>query len=108
MAKHLKGIVSPPGSAERSVDALVTGTVNAPYRRAIDSKILAEFLTSGDVQEWLVHVAIFFTDVKPGLVLSFASQHGIGAANLRNVYRAVKAKTGERNIELEVELGTVA
>lgn len=94
---------SPP-----AIDALVLGTVNAPYKRAISAEELAQALVSGDLRNWLVHIATFFTDVRPALVIGFADAHGIQHVVLEDVYSTVKRATGERNADLEAALVALA
>jgi hypothetical protein len=90
------------------VDKLVLATVNAPYKRDIAASTLAECLLKADAGDWLVHVATFFTDVSPARVLAFAQSHGISTIKLAQAYSAIKAKTGERNLDLETVLEPVA
>jgi hypothetical protein len=93
------------------VDKLVLATVNAPYKREICVSILQECLLTGETGDWTAHVASFFTDVSPKLILGFATLHGISKFKLAQAYLAMKAKTGERNPDLEaalVPLATVA
>jgi hypothetical protein len=85
----------------REIDDLVLGTTNAPYRRSIRAKELVDALTSRESGTWTVHVATFFTDVRPELVLKFARLHGITAPKLTSAYDAVKQATGETNPALE-------
>lgn len=91
-----------------AVDRLVLATVNAPYKRAIDATTLQASLTKLDLDQWLVHVATFFTDVAPELVFKFADQHGISRSKLAKAYLAVKRRTGERNPNLEADLVPMA
>ena len=91
-----------------AVDKLVLGTVNAPYRRSIDAATLRSCLAKLDLDQWLVHVATFFTDVAPELVFKFADQHGIARSKLAKAYLAMKRKTGEQNPDLEASLVPVA
>jgi len=86
------------------VDGIVLGTVNTPFRRSIDTATLADCLKSGEVGEWIVHLATFFTDVRPELGLDFARRHGIEMADLSRTYQAVKAATGACNPDLEDKL----
>jgi hypothetical protein len=51
----------------REIDDLVLGTTNAPYRRSIRAKELVDALMSAESGRWTVHVATFFTDVRPEL-----------------------------------------
>jgi hypothetical protein len=94
-----------------AVDMLVLSTVNAPYKREITVSALEECLAKAEPGAWPVHVATFFTDVRPSLVFRFAESHGIGRSELAEAYSAMKTITGESNPELEaalVELATVA
>jgi hypothetical protein len=92
----------------RELDDLVLGTTNAPYRRSIRAKELVDALMSGESGRWTVHVATFFTDVRPELVLKFAELHGIPTRELASTYHKVKAATGEANPALENLLGHLA
>jgi len=83
------------------VDDLVLGTTNAPYRRSIGATELANALTAVGAADWRVHVATFFTEVRPELVLSFATIHGIALPQLADAYRAMREATGEANPALE-------
>ncbi len=85
-------------------DRLVLSTVNAPYRRRIDAETLAQCLRSGDVGAWTVHVATFFVDVRPELVIRFAERHAIDLETLARTYRSVRDETGERSPRLDAEL----
>jgi hypothetical protein len=89
------------GTSVREIDDLVLGTTNAPYRRSIRTKELVDVLTSGESGTWTVHVATFFTDVRPELVLRFAKLHGIPARKLTAAYGKIKQATGEANPALE-------
>ena len=89
------------GTSVREIDDLVLGTTNAPYRRSIRAKELVDALVSGESDRWTVHVATFFTDVRPELVLRFAELHGIPMRELASTYDEVKAATGEANPALE-------
>lgn len=98
-------------SSAAGVDSLVLGTVNAPFKRSISASELAYALSSGNFDRWVVHVAAFFTDVRPSLVCNFAEVHGIPSKHLKSVYSKVKRTTGERNPDLEktfVELARAA
>lgn len=92
----------------RAVDKLVVATVNAPYRRAITAQTLAACLADTTFDGWIVHVATFFTDLSPDLVLDFAAQHGISHAGLAKSYFRVKQRTGEGNPGLETKLASLA
>ncbi len=89
------------GASIREIDDLVLGTTNAPYRRSIRAKELVDALMSGESGQWTVHVATFFTDVRPELVLRFAKLHGIPTRELASAYGGVKEATGEANPALE-------
>jgi hypothetical protein len=89
------------GANVREIDDLVLGTTNAPYRRSIRAKELVDALMSGESGRWTVHVATFFTDVRPELVLRFAELHDIPKHELASIYSGVKAATGEANPALE-------
>ena len=89
------------GTSVREIDDLVLGTTNTPYRRSIRAKELVDALMSGESGRWTVHVATFFTDVRPELVLKFAELHGIPPRKLASTYAGVKAATGEANLALE-------
>jgi hypothetical protein len=91
-----------------SIDALVLGTVNAPYKREIDVRALSVCLRHGDMSPWLVHLATFFTDVSPALVLRFAHAHDISISDLRRSYIDIKTRTGERNPSFEAVIDAVA
>jgi hypothetical protein len=90
------------------VDKLVLATVNAPYRRSISGQTLAECLAAARPNGWTVHVATFFTDVTPRLVLEFAEGHGLSRSDLAQAYFAIKRETGQQNPALEAELGSLA
>lgn len=91
-----------------AVDKLVLATVNAPYKRDIDATILEDRLNRARFDEWAVHIATFFTDVAPDMVLNFAKHHRISKPKLAKAYLAMKAKTGERNPTLEAVLAPLA
>jgi excisionase family DNA binding protein len=93
---------------DREVDELVLGTTNAPYKKAISAAQLAKHLASNRTRPWIVHLATFFTDVRPELILKFASIHGISKSDLATTYRAVKAATGEANPRLEAAFEQLA
>jgi len=92
----------------REIDDLVFGTINAPYRRSIGPKALVDALRSGESGQWKVHIATFFTDVRPDLVLKFAELHRIPNRRLASTYSAVKDATGEANPALERRLEQLA
>lgn len=86
------------------VDRLVLGTVNASFRETLDAETLAESVKKADVETWMSHVATFFTEVKPHLILAFAEAHGIAINALIQTYSKIKALTGESNKALDAEL----
>src|SRR5262249_8229141 len=86
------------------VDKLVRATVNSTYKGDIAAATLAECLLQEDAGDWLVHVATFFTDVSPALVLAFAESHGISKIKLARTYSIMKAKSGELSLDLEAVL----
>lgn len=91
-----------------TVDKLVLATVNAPFKRDISAATLQECIVRAELSAWSVHVATFFTDVSPRLVLSFAAGHGISKSELAEAYVVMKTKTGERNLDLESDLVPLA
>jgi hypothetical protein len=93
---------------DQEVDELVLGTTNAPYKKVISAAQLAKHLASSRTGPWIVHVATFFTDVRPELILKFAAIHGVSKSDLATTYRAVKAVTGEANPRLEAALEQLA
>ncbi|WP_312014591.1 helix-turn-helix domain-containing protein [Bradyrhizobium sp. AUGA SZCCT0240] len=94
--------------SKREVEELVLGTTNAPYKRSITATELSRGLTSGRSEPWTVHVATFFTDVKPEMILKFAEMHGISKRVLASAYRAMRAATGEANPALEAVFDKLA
>ncbi|WP_271502408.1 hypothetical protein [Bradyrhizobium sp. CCBAU 11357] len=88
-------------SKPKDVDQLVLGTINAPYRRTINSTDLVACLMSRDWQNWIAHVVTFFTEVRPELVLQFARLHAIPIRDLVAAYHAMTSATGETNPALE-------
>jgi len=108
LAKASAGVAPGPGPDAAAVDKLVLATVNAPYRRSIDAATLRACLAKRDLDQWLVHVATFFTDVAPELVFEFADRHGISRSQLAKTYLAMKSRTGERNPDLEADLVPMA
>jgi len=95
-------------SNRSSIDQLVLGTTNAPYRRTIDAADLVARLTSREWQNWIAHVVTFFTEVRPELVLQFARFHAIPIQDLAAAYRSMKSATGETNPALENALERLA
>jgi excisionase family DNA binding protein len=99
---------SNPASKPQNIDQLVLGTTNAPYRRTMNATDLVARLTSRDWQNWIAHVATFFTEVRPELVLEFARLHAIPIQDLVASYRSMKSATGESNPALESALERLA
>jgi excisionase family DNA binding protein len=95
-------------SKPQNIDQLVLGTTNAPYRRTMNATDLVARLTSRDWQNWIAHVATFFTEVRPELVLEFARFHAIPIQDLAASYRSMKSATGESNPALESALERLA
>jgi hypothetical protein len=85
----------------QSIDNLVLGTVNAPWKRSLSATMLAEKVRLGEVDGWLPHIATFFTEVSPRLILDFVKVHRISPTALRDCYEKVRALTGEANRQLE-------
>jgi hypothetical protein len=113
VAASIRELTKLPAAVDRRPDAsamdkLVLATVNAPYKRSIDAATLRNCLAKLDLDQWLVHVATFFTDVSPELVFEFANQHGISRSTLAKAYLAIKKKTGERSLYLETGLAAMA
>ncbi len=77
------------------LDNLVLGTVNAPWKRSIDADALTRAIINNETDEWLCHLATFFSEVRHGLIWEFAEVHDISDAKLLACHEAVKAKTGE-------------
>lgn len=94
--------------SDQEVDELVLATTNAPYKKVIGAAQLAKQLTSRRAGPWNVHVATFFTDVRPELILKFAVIHGVSTSDLALAYRMVKATTGEANPRLEAAFEQLA
>lgn len=90
------------------VDLLVLGTVNASLKRRISADDLSRCLRSADPEPWLVHVAAYFGEVSPDLVLEFAHKHGVDREHLARAYSSTKSRTGMVNAELEARLDTLA
>jgi len=108
LANASLGVEPGLGPDALAVDKLVLATVNAPYRRSIDAATLRECLAKLNLDQWLVHVATFFTDVAPQLVFKFADRHGISRSKLARAYLETKKRTGERNPDLETYLVPMA
>jgi hypothetical protein len=87
------------------IDNLVLGTVNAPWKTAISAEDLAHLVDAGQVDEHLLHLASFFGEVRPELILAFAEAHGISRLALRRTYNLVRVRTGEENNALTALLG---
>jgi hypothetical protein len=109
VAVRVHELMKTPADVDASaVDKLVLATINAPYKRSIDVATLRTRLAKLDLDQWLVHIATFFTDVAPDLVFKFADQHGITRSKLAKAYLAIKERTGEQNPGLEAELVPMA
>lgn len=96
------------GQPSAWTDALVLGTVNAPFKKAIDANALVSSLGTGNVKPWLIHLATFFSEVAPDLVLNFAHAHGLSDMQLAEAYDTVKAETGVESAALEMVLVPLA
>lgn len=107
-ASKEEGLSGRQSIPDQEVDQLVLSTTNAPYKKVISATQLAKHLASSKVGAWHVHVATFFTDVRPELILKFAAKHGVSNSDLATTYRAVKAATGEANPRLEAALEQLA
>jgi hypothetical protein len=91
-----------------AVDDLVLATVNAPYTRCINAAMLADSIAKVEIDDWLVHIANFFTSVRPELVIEFAASHGISEDSVARAYVAASHATGMRNPDLESALAPMA
>jgi hypothetical protein len=100
--------MTPPLVPDTVIDDLVLGTTNAPYRRSISAAQLAACLASGTGDGWNVHLATFFTEVRPELILQFARHHRISAGRLAAAYRDIRTRTGEISPALEAALERLA
>lgn len=89
------------------IDNLVLGSVNASWKRSIDADTLAQAIASGDADEWLVHLATFFSEVRAALIVDFATSHGISSTELAASYVQIRDQTGERNTGLEEALSDI-
>jgi hypothetical protein len=85
-------------------DRLILSTVNGPYKRLIDAETLADCVRSANSGAWEVHVATFFVDVRPELIIAFAERHGIEVDALSQSYIKLRDRTGERSPALEAAL----
>ncbi|MBR9972108.1 hypothetical protein [Magnetospirillum sulfuroxidans] len=84
-----------------STDNLVLGTVNAPWKRAIDAETLATQIKEGKTDEWLCHIATFFTEVSPSLIDDFAEAHSIDQEKLMVTYKKIKEETGDNSLYMD-------
>jgi hypothetical protein len=100
--------VAPPLVPDTVIDDLVLGTTNAPYRRSISAAQLVACLASGTSGDWMVHVASFFTEIRPELILQFADNHGVPAGSLAAAYHDIRTRTGEASPALEAALERLA
>lgn len=85
----------------KSTDNLVLGTVNAPWKRAIDAETLSRQIKEGNTSDWLCHIATFFSEVSPSLITEFAAAHSIDRETLIAAYQKVREETGEANSTLD-------
>lgn len=83
-----------------SIDNLILGTGNAPWKRAIDAQTLAHAITLPQIEDLLPCLATFYGEILSGWVLDFASAHQIIAT-----YNTVKRLTGGVAPKLEAALG---
>ena len=90
-----------------STDRLVLGTVNASWKWEIDAGTLAAIIQTGETDEWLCHLATFFSEVSASLILDFAEGHGIDMATLATSYAKVKSLTNEFNTDLEASFAAM-
>ena len=102
----------PPFRADHVGSILRTAPVkDARAKReqgAISADQLTVCLSSCESGSWKVHVATFFTEVRPELVLRFAELHGVSMSELASAYHAMKVVTGEANPVLEADLEQLA
>jgi hypothetical protein len=84
-----------------NVDGLVLATVNASWKRTLSADQLALAVTEGQTTQYLPHLATFYGEVSPKLVISFAEDHEIALDKLSATYRQVRELTGETNAALE-------
>jgi len=85
----------------RNVDALVMGTVNAPWKRTLTAEQLAAAVRTGEIEPHICHLSSFYGEVAPDLVLDFAASHAITAETLSTRYREVRKLSGTLNRTLE-------
>jgi hypothetical protein len=85
----------------RNVDALVMGTVNAPWKCRITAEQLAAAVHTGEVEPHICHLSSSYGEVAPDLVLEFAASHAITAETLSARYREVQKLSGTSNRRLE-------
>ncbi|MCW2240764.1 hypothetical protein [Azospirillum canadense] len=85
----------------KQVDRLVLCTVNAPWKRHLSAVELADAVVTVD-RGLLPHLANFFGEVDGGLIVAFATLHGIDQATLYQSYRMVEQLTATTNKDLEV------
>ncbi len=84
----------------RNGDALVMGTVNAPWKCRITAEQLAAAVRTGEVEPHC-HLSSSYGEVAPDLVLDFAASHAITAETLSARYREVRKLSGTSNRRLE-------
>lgn len=75
---------------------LVLTTVNAPYRRKLSARELANCLLDERAAEATPgHMSSFFGDVAPALQIDFAAEFGIAKGRLTASAKAFAAYSGE-------------
>jgi len=76
--------------------ALVLATVNAPYRRQLSARELADCLLDHAAARHLPgHMSAFFGEVAPALQADFAKAFGISQVQLAASAKAFAAYSGE-------------
>jgi hypothetical protein len=79
-----------------AVQALVLGTVNAPYSKQLDAQELASCLLDHAKAKTVPgHMSSFFGEVKPALQIDFAGQFNITKAQLVTAAKAFALYSGE-------------
>jgi len=90
-----------------NINNIVLGTVNKSWKQSIDTETLTDAIKKVDVNNWLIHLSAFFTEVNEELILTFANTNNIKHHELFYAYIKVKTLTGESNQHLENILGTL-
>lgn len=92
-----------------NVDALVLGTVNASWRRAIDGPTLIACLRrEADVASWQEHLRTFFEDVPREAVLRLMIAHRLPAERMLGVYRTLFSPAERHQDDIEDWLAELA